>query len=140
MRLKLLLMFLVVFFLPGLAGVGYAVVHLADAYQRSTSGERATGKIIAYERQTYRSRVGRRFCAVVEFQRAGETIKFTDDWCNTSQAKRPVGSSVNLIYNAEHPEASLIDDFGALYGKNLFIGIIGVPWLLLGIALLVRVR
>ncbi|MCC7097446.1 MAG: DUF3592 domain-containing protein [Thermomonas sp.] len=140
MRLKLLLIFLVVFVLPGLGGVGYSAWHLADAYQRSTAGVRGTGKIVAYERQAYRARVGRRFCAVVEFQHAGETVKFTDDWCNTAQAKRPIGSVVNVIYNPEHPEASLIDDFGTLYGKNLFIGVICVPWLLLGIVLLVRVR
>lgn len=139
-RLKFRIIFFVIFCLPGLAAIGYSMKLATNALTLSRSGVMETGVVVGYERQENLMRVGRRFCAVVEFPHGGTTHRFTDDWCNRSQEKHPAASSVKVVFSADNPSAARIDEFGALYGKSLMIGAICSPWLLLGIALIVRVR
>jgi len=139
LKQKLRILFFLVFCLPGMAIVGYSGKLAMGAIGLSTSGMTATGRIVDYDRQVNR-RTSTRFCAVVEFPHDGATYTFTDNWCNESQKKSPVGSSVNVIYEPENPASAHINTFWVLYGKSFFIGLIGTPWLLLGIALVVRVR
>ncbi len=138
-RLKLQIIFFLVFCLPGMFVVGYSAKLAASAIALTHSGTTATGHIVGYDRQETR-RLNTRFCAVVEFTHNGATYKFTDKWCNKSQQQYPTGSSVSVLFNEENPTSVRINEFWVLYGQSFFIGLIGVPWLLLGIVLVVRVR
>ena len=140
MQSKLRLFFFLVFFLPGALSVGYALKLLAGAARLTSEGVTASGIIARYDRQENMRRVGRRFCPVVEFSHEGSTHQFTDDWCNKSRKTHPPGSAVDVIFKAGQPSTARINEFMALHGKSLFIGVIGAPFLLLGITLLLRVR
>ena len=140
MQSRLRIIFFLVFCLPGLFIMGYGAMLAADAVRLASSGSTAPGIVVGYERQGYFGKVGRRLCAVVEFSHEGSTHRFTDDWCNPSPKERPVGSSVKVVFNASHPSLARIHTWGALYGKSLLTSVIGAPWLLLGIALFMRVR
>ena len=140
MKSRLRIIFFLVFCLPGLFITGYGAKLAADAMHLASKGSTAPGTIVTYERQGYFGKVGRRLCAVVEFSHAGSTHRFTDDWCNPSPKERPVGSSVKVVFDVGHPSLSRIHTWSALYGKSLFTSVIGAPWLLLGIALVMRVR
>ncbi|GMV87065.1 MAG: hypothetical protein AMXMBFR80_29180 [Dehalococcoidia bacterium] len=140
--LKIRIFLFLVFLLPGLFAIGYASKLALNASELSRYGMVATGTITSYERQATGGpgRIGRRFCAVIEFPH-GETIKsFTDGWCNKSQEQYPVGSSVEVLFKPGTPAAARINEFGPLYGKSLFIALICTPWLSIGIALMVRIR
>lgn len=106
----------------------------------ASEGIAAKGIIAKYERQENMHRVGRRFCPVVEFFNDGRTHQFSDDWCNKSQKQYPPGSTVEVIFKENNPATARINEFMALYGKSLFIGIIGLPFLLLGAILIFRIR
>lgn len=139
-RRKLQIIFLLVFCLPGLAVLGYALRGAADAHALADTGVSGTGTIIEYERQERRRGVGRRFCPVVEFAHAGASHRFTDGWCNRSQKEFPAGTPVPVVFDAGNPTIARVAGFWPLYGDSLFIAIIGTPWLLLGIALVLRVK
>lgn len=138
--MKVRIFFLFAFFLPGALSVGYSTILITNTVRLASEGTRSTGIISKYERQENMRRVGRRFCPVVEFSHDGRVHQFTDDWCNKSQKQHPPGSTVNVIFKTSNPANARIDEFMALYGRSLFIGVIGVPFLLLGIVLFFRVR
>lgn len=140
MKSRLRVIFFLVFCLPGLFIVGYGAQQAAGSWRLTRAGLPATGVIVGHERQGYFGRVGRRFCPVVEFSHDGATRRFTDGWCNASPKAHPAGSSVNVVFDAREPSIARIKAWGPLYGKSLFVGVIGAPWLLLGIALVLRVR
>lgn len=140
LRLKLQIFFFLVFFLPGAFSVGYSLKLLASTVRLTGEGITTTGAITGYERQENLRRVGRRFCPIVEFYHDGSLHQFIDDWCNKSQMRNPPGSAVNVIFRANNPSTARINEFMVLYGKSLFIGVIGSPFLLLGIVLVFRVR
>lgn len=139
-KLKLRTIFFVIFCLPGLLIVGYAAQQVATGLALRGSGLTGSGTIVAYERQENQHRVGRRFCPIVEFAHAGIGYRFTEKWCSTSPKDVPAGSAVDVVFEAGNPAKACIRGIGPLYGKGLFIGAIGTPWLLLGIALVFRVR
>ena len=140
LKQKLQIIFFVVFCLPGLAIVGYAVWLSAGAIQLTHSGASAAGVIVEYERQENLRRVGRRFCPVVEFTHGESAYRFTDDWCNKSQDKHPPGSQVGVVFNPDRASQARIHGFAELHGASVIIGVIGAIWLALGIALVVRVK
>ncbi|HET8900102.1 MAG TPA: DUF3592 domain-containing protein [Rhodanobacteraceae bacterium] len=139
-RRHLQLIFFLVFCVPGMLVVGYAVHLTVSAARFSHAGTTTMGTIVRYDRQEYVGKVGRRFCPVIEFMHDGARHAFTAAWCNKSQKKYPPGSAIAVVFDADHPAAARIDEFWALYANALLSGVIGVPWLLLGIALVVRVR
>lgn len=85
-RLKLRMIFLLVFCLPGIAIVGYSVKLAASSIELTNSGSFETGVIVKYERPNYRGRakIGSSLCPVIEFQHANMTHTFTDEWCSKS--------------------------------------------------------
>lgn len=140
LRLKLQIFFFLVFLLPGLLSTVYSARLLAGALDLASDGVAASGVITKYARQENMRRVGRRFCPVVEFRSDGGVHQFVDEWCNKSQKQYPPGSTVEVIYKENHPATARINEFMVLYGKGLFIGIIGLPFLLLGIVMLFRAK
>jgi hypothetical protein len=141
--LKLRLIFLVVFCLPGMAIVGFAMNLAANAMALTRSGMLQEGVIVKYERPSYRSRkprLGSPLCATVQFQHAGESHSFEDEWCSRSPKTYPIGSSVSVVFNPDAPSEARINRFWELYGSSLMSALIGTPWLLLGMALVIRVR
>ena len=138
-RLKLRVIFFLIFCLPGLVAVAVSLQRAADGMALRGSGVVATGTIIGYER-TSRRRIGLRLCPIVRFVHEDASHEFTDPWCNKTPREFPNGTPVNVRFHAADPARARVDDFAALYGASLFIGAIAAPWLLLGIALIVRVR
>ena len=141
-RLKLRMILLLVFCLPGIAIVGYSVKLAASSIELTNSGSFETGVIVKYERPNYRGRakIGSSLCPVIEFQHANMTHTFTDEWCSKSPKDHPVGSRVPVVIAAGSPGTARINAFWELHGASLVSALIGIPWLLIGIALVVRVR
>lgn len=136
---RLQLFFFLVFFLPGLLSVAYSLTLLAQTARNFSDSGKTRGIIVRYDKQNKR-RLGQRFCPVVAFPHGAGNYQFTDAWCNKSVQDAPPGTAVAVIFKASDPSVASIDEFMALYGKSLFVGVIGAPFLLLGGALLVRVR
>ena len=140
MKLKLRVIFFLIFCLPGLAILGYSAKLAAAAHGLTSTGLTANGTIVDHDRQT-RRRVGQWYCPIVEFFHQGASYRFTDnDDCKQSRHDAPTGSRVEVVFDPAQPSRARVDSFRGLYGTSLLSAAIGLPWLLLGIALVVRVR
>lgn len=142
-RLKLRIIFLLVFCLPGVAIVGYAMTLATETMDLIESGLSRTGVVVKYERPRYLARkpkLGSRLCPVVQFRHGDEVHSFVDEWCSRSPAEYPVGSVLPVVFDPEFPERARIDEFWELHGASLMSALIGTPWLLIGIALVIRIR
>lgn len=139
MKMKLQIIFFIFFFMPGFIATGYATKIAAESFSLKNYGTVTSGVIVQYDRQENMKRVGRRFCPEIEFFYNEVMHRFTDEWCNISQINRPVGTAVSVVFNTNNPSDARINEFMVLYGKSLFVGAIGFPFLLLGIALVLLV-
>lgn len=142
-RMKLRMIALLVFCLPGIAIVGYSAKLAVDTMRLTASGLLQTGVIVKYERPRYQGRkpkLGSPLCSVVQFRHEDKSYTFSDDWCSKSPKDHPVGSAVPVVFDPKSPSEARIDRFWELHGASLMSAMIGVPWLLIGIALVVRMR
>lgn len=142
-RLKLRIIFLLVFCLPGIAIVGYAIKLLANSTELTDSGLLQTGVIVKYERARYQGRkvrIGSSLCSVVQFHYDDKIHTFTDDWCSKSPEDYPAGTAIPVVFDPGSPVKARINHFWELHGASLMSAVIGAPWLLIGIALVIRVR
>ncbi|MEZ5606716.1 MAG: DUF3592 domain-containing protein [Burkholderiaceae bacterium] len=142
-RLKLRMIFLLVFCVPGFAIVGYSIKLAANTLKLTGSGVSQTGIIVKYERPRYqgrKARLGASLCSVVQFNHDGLIHTFTDDWCSKSPKNHPLGSAVPVIFDPGFPANARINHFWELHGASVLSALIGAPWLLIGLALVVRVR
>ncbi|MEZ5538713.1 MAG: DUF3592 domain-containing protein [Pseudomonadales bacterium] len=143
MRLKLQIIFFLIFCIPGFSIVGYSTKLAWSTMQLAKSGVFETGVIIKYERPTYSSRrpkLGSRLCPAVQFNYQQNHYIFSDSWCVKSPENYPEGSAVPVVFIPDAPSEARINQFWELYGASLISALIGIPWLLIGIALVIRVR
>lgn len=142
-RLRLQMVFLLVFCLPGVAILGYSMNLAASTMELTRSGLVGTGIVVRYERPRYQGRkvrLGSSLCPVVEFRYHDKSHAFADDWCSKSPGEHPPGSSLSVVFDPGFPEVARINQFWELHGASLVSAAIGAPWLLIGIALVIRVR
>lgn len=140
-RLKLKAIFFLVFLLPGVAVVGYALDLAVNAMKLTRSGLHQTGTLVKYERpknQGKKAKIGSSLCSVVQFSYGDKTHEFTDEWCSQSPEDFPPGAVMPVVFDPASPEKARLDMFWVLYGPSLLPFIIGAPWLLIGLALLIR--
>ncbi len=141
--LKLRLIFVLVFCLPGIAIVGYAMKQAATVMALTRIGKVQDAVIVKYERPSYTSRkprLGSSLCSLVQFEHEGQSYEFSDDWCSRSPKDYPIGTKVSVVFNPDSPSEARINRFWELYGVSLMSALIGTPWLLLGLALVIRIR
>ena len=133
------IIFFLIFLLPGLLTLAFSL-HLAlQGIGFARNGQPATAVLVGYERQG-RLRVGHRLCPILEFSHRGSTVRFTDGWCNKTPAEFPEGTRLPVLFDASNPANARINDFASLFATSLIVGVIAVPWLLLGGTLIVRTR
>lgn len=138
-RLKHQIICFLIFCVPGMAALGFSFKLAAEGMALRSSGLSETGAIVGYERQKRRG-LGQRVCPAVGFSHQGANYKFTDGWCNKSPKQFPAGTPVKVVFNAMNPQAARIDEFAPLFAPSLMVGVIAAPWLLLGVALVIRIR
>jgi len=142
-RLKFKIIFLLIFCLPGVAIVGYSITLVTKTMNLIDSGLLETGVIVKYERPRYqgrKARPGSSLCPVVQYHYSNKAHVFADDWCSKSPENFPAGSVVPVVFDPEFPETARINNFWELHGASLISALIGIPWLLIGIALVIRIR
>ncbi|HRO62988.1 DUF3592 domain-containing protein [Thermomonas sp.] len=103
------------------------------------SGQSAQGVVVGYEAQDI-LRGGQRYCAIIEFTHQEATVRFTDDWCHRSQTDFRQGTRVPVVFNPDDPSDAQIDDSRPLFRSSLIVGILTVPWLLVGIFGLITLK
>lgn len=96
------------------------------------SGQSAQGVVVGYDVQN-KLRGGQRDCPIVEFAHRQATVRFTNDLCMRSQADLRQGTRVPVLFNPDDPSDARIDDYNPLFRSSLIVGILTVPWLLVGI-------
>ncbi len=77
-------------------------------------GERTTGRVVDYEQARVNNRglgnmtrPGSTFLPVVEFDAAGESVRFTD-WAG-SQSRAGINQSVTVFYDPARPSSAMVD-------------------------------
>lgn len=141
-KLKLRIIFFVIFCLPGGAIVGYSAQRAMDTFAFTRVAIVTSGTILKYERaksQGGKAKLGRPMCAVLEFSNRGVLYTFSDSWCYQSPKAYPVGTTLPVVFDPNVPTKAFIHQFWELYGSALILALIGLPWLLIGIALIVRI-
>jgi Protein of unknown function (DUF3592) len=115
------------------ASIGAALA-LAAGISAAVVGESISGD--RYANGTVVDLVGSgRYRAVVEFATpGGATIRFTS-WVSTSPPPAEVGAHVGVRYNPDNPQDAVIDQYWQIWFLPTLLGIIGAPFLLLGVSM-----
>jgi uncharacterized protein DUF3592 len=105
------------------------------------AGGSAIGIVVDNEEsmESGRGAPSRFFFAVVEFTTLqGRSIRFTSE--TGRRVARPKGSSVRVVYDPEDPHDAALATFATLWMASLVTSMFGLPFLVAGLAALIRRR